>query len=162
MVPRLGASEGLASLPRRCPESRSHTQCGGLRTPLPRSLQGQSGTPTTTYPGRRCREKTAPRRAAGSTQLRQGAELYRTEPAALRDPRAAVPPTALLLTNETGPRPPRSADLTSGPAPAVLQCLSLQLSATAWSWEKPSLGMLTISVLVELEEVKLRMGPLPC
>lgn len=43
----------------------------------------------------------------------------------------------------------------------MLWRVSLQLSATAWSWEKPSPGTLMISVLVELEEVKLRWGPYP-
>jgi hypothetical protein len=101
----------------------------GVRVPNPYAVRGaphsppkkptvQSGTPTTTYPGRRCREKgAAPWRAAGSTQLWQGAELYSNRPAVLGDRQAAGPPTALLLTNETGPRTPRSADLTSGPAP---------------------------------------------
>lgn len=136
LVPSLGTSEGLASLSRSCPSPETRRQCEGLRTPFPRSLQ-YNPAPDHHLPGPVVQgEGSRPRGAAGSTRLRQGAELWSTWPHSLGDPAAAVPPPALLLTNETGPRPPRSADLTSGPAPAGLQRLALQLSAAAWSWRR--------------------------
>lgn len=133
--PSPGASEGLASLSRRCPSPETRTFCGGLRPPLPRSLQNSAAPPPlpTRAGGARRREQPlcVQQEAPNSGKARN--PRASTWPAALGDRRAAVPPTALLLTNETGPRPPRSADFTSGPAPAGLRRQALQLSLTAWS-----------------------------
>lgn len=89
----------------------------------------------------------------GRSQLRR--KLGTLEHLARRAARPTiVPPTALPQTNEIGPRPPRSADFTSGPAPTGLRCLSRQLSVPAWSGRRrPSERQ--ISFLVELEETKL-------